>query len=261
MISICVRFLAAYTVVFSGTILAESPVIAASVNGANAASLPRGWPLLVRVNVRHPDLMKDASSLLTIQSADGTAPWTSSVHLQLFDSNGAPVNLSFVSADDALPAQVTVDAGRIGAARWTVAPEQTLALPEGDYSLLVSVDWNGATIVAPQVPVTFLKPYDTPTRDQSSWGRRLLANYAIWTKDPGFARSIVDDGLAADSRDIPLLELRGDLALAGGDLKTAFDSYSKALQTFYEQFPNAQEPPQNLHRKEWQTWTKLTEVQ
>ena len=102
------------------------PLAAVSVNGASVASIHRGWPLLLRIGVRNPDLLQAVLQPMAVASPDGAGPWSTSVHFQLLDFNQNPVAFSFAPAgDDTPPAQIDLDAGTIASARWTVSPEQT----------------------------------------------------------------------------------------------------------------------------------------
>jgi hypothetical protein len=228
---------------------AATPVAAVSVNGAASISLNRGWPMLLRLGVRHLGLLQPPVQPIPLAATDGASPWTNAVHLQLLDANNNTASITFTPAGDTPPSQVILDAQTIASALWTVAPDQTAQLAAGAYTLAAAIDWNGGRILAAPVRIDVQDPPDPPDPRQESRRVRLLANFALWNGDSAGARATVEQALAAAPDDIHLLELEGDIWAAGGDFARAFVYYSAAAQAFENASPAPREAPGDLYQK------------
>src|ERR1051325_2704452 len=65
---------------------AATPMVSVSINNSGEASLFRGMPMLVSVNLVSPTVGSDDPSPLII--ADTTGAWTNSIRLNVLDASG-----------------------------------------------------------------------------------------------------------------------------------------------------------------------------
>jgi hypothetical protein len=232
------------------------PVFVLSGNDENAPRLFQGWPLLVRAQLVHPQAFAQSAKVdpMLLAAADG--PWTGVVHIEVQDAKGTKVTWPWRLATAAKP-QLTLDNKMAGYVAWWLTPEQTAAIPPGEYELNGVLDttsiqatniWKGTAHSDP-VHIKVLpepKPLGAEHDEQKSL---LLAQYARLRGDAKDARAQVDALLNNYPKSIAGLELSGDLLAEAGQVEGALRQYEKALSAFKPLRVRGFEPPRGLLRK------------
>ncbi len=220
-----------------------TPELGLDVNGESEAVVAKGWPLLIRVMVIAADDQPLSIGL-------NTGAWTQALQLTVTDQNGGvwqwPVQLL-------APASPNLLLTGIGTAEaiWLVAPADTSAIPDGLYSLSVTLDttagaaggtWSGSVQSSGATVQLGAEPSNLSPEDEAS-KYLALAAYARLTGDTAGAKAALDT-LIDDQPDI--LEAyteKADLLAAGGDYTGALALSQQALDRFNTNNPNPADAP------------------
>ena len=220
-----------------------TPELGLDVNGQAEAVVAKGWPLLIRVVVIPAD-----DQPLKIGLASGA--WTQALQLTITDQNGA-VQKWPTQLVAAATASLSLSGISTGEAVWLVAPAGTSAIPDGLYSLSVtlnttsgaaagawsgSVQSSGATVQLGAEPVS-LSPEDEASKYLA------MAAYARLRGDAAGVRSALDTLISRQPDMLEAYTEKADLLAAGGDYAGALALSQQALDKFNAKNPNAPEAP------------------
>jgi tetratricopeptide (TPR) repeat protein len=191
-------------------------------------------------------------------------PWTGAVTLEVTDAEGQAQTWPLQVAD-APEGAVTLDNEATSTAYWTLVPDQTVELAEGDYAVTATLDaasfesgWQGSA----RSRTAFLHVSKAPeslSAEQESLLAQRLAAQAVLVGDSEGAMAILDELLAEQPDSIGALEFKGNLLADEGRTEEAFQAYSQAIRAFYEQNENPDEPPAMLAHKQHEMMVKLLE--
>jgi hypothetical protein len=232
------------------------PVFVLSDNDENSPRLFQGWPLLVCAQLMHPQAFAQSAKVEPMLLAAADGPWTGVVHIEVQDAKGTKLTWSWRLATVAKP-QLTLDNKMAGYVAWWLTPEQTAAIPPGEYELKGVLDttsiqatniWKGIARSEP-VHIKLLpepKPLGAEHDEQKSL---LLARYSRLRGDPKDALAQVDALLSNHPKSIAGLELSGDLLAEAGQVEAALRQYEKALSAFKALRARGFEPSRSLLRK------------
>lgn len=169
-------------------------------------------------------------------------PWYNQVVFELQTADGwQPISWETVLLDhpEAQP-QVLVDEVSIAIAAFGIDPETTSDIPEGVHTLRAVFSGSSMESETVQLRVTEAQ---TPL----SFDRKLRLGRYWWMRGENqTALDSANELLQQNATHIDALTLKGN-ALAGlGRLEDAAASFETAIDQYYEQFPDAYEPPDNL---------------
>jgi tetratricopeptide (TPR) repeat protein len=241
------------------------PQLTLAINNSREAELYKGWPLLVEVNLMHPDVMRsDVLAQSIVVGAEGK-PWTGDLKIQVVNAKGESQSWPLHSAG-APTGAVTLDGETISTAHWWLGVEETAALAEGDYAVTGVLDtrntgsgWQGSIETVP-ASLHISKAPAKLSPEEQSLNTEMLAAQAVVRGDIPLAISQLDALLAKQPDNISAMEFKGDLLAEQGKIKEALDIYNKAIKTFTEKYPDAEEPPTILMQKQHDMIEKLLET-
>lgn len=228
---------------------APTPELALDVNAQTDAVVSRGWPLLIRAAVISSDGQP-------VRIGVNGGAWTQALHLSITDANGRAVSWT---TQPVTPASNTLSLGGFTSANavWLVAPADTSNIAPGLYSLTVTLDttgnaaagtWsgsvasNGSTVQLQAEPAT-LSPDDETSKYLA------FAAYSELRGDTAGARTALDTLISHQPDVVAGYTEKADLLASLGDFAGALDLAEQALDKFYAQDPNPEEPPSILlHR-------------
>lgn len=210
----------------------------------------QGWPLVLELTLwREASRPADAPPLepLKITAKQGT--WCEALVVTVKNGEGAAAQwpLHLVAQGSAALALAADDAAT---AEWWLAPEETQALPEGDYTLSVAFDPakvdglpSGAT--APRADPCHLRVAKQPaTLDADLAANKLYeqAWYCIVRGDKAGADDAIAKLLAADPRSIGARRLKAMLAAREGRVEEGLALIDEALDIYQAKHPKACPP-------------------
>jgi hypothetical protein len=199
------------------------------VNERAVAEVSPGWPLLISLELRHP------------QTGPAELRLQPSVRFALVGPSG-PVEVAAKGID--LPAEVRLSDSADGRAdlAWLIRGEDTARLGLGTYAL-------HATLGDVELDVAEINV--RAQADDPEWRTQgLRAWHRASRRMPGvtFPEAELDAALQAHPDYVGLLRLKGRRMESRGDRAAASELYQRALTAFEQQNPKAQEPPDSLHR-------------
>ena len=238
------------------TAVIPAPIVTLSVNGPSGGASYNGWPLVIQVDLYHPDFAIDDAAVTPIPLSLSSGSWADAVSLSVTDSTGAQVNwpLHQVLRPTGADASITLDAQRSGHLAWWVAPADTAGLPAGSFQIAAVMDTSKVT--DPTVfqgqsystPVTITIGAEpsvlVPAQTESKY--LLAAFYDTLAGSNVQAMTDVSTLLASQPQNIRGLMAKGELLEASGDAANALASYETAVKAFYAATPNPPEPPVEL---------------
>ena len=238
---------------FAGLTCGESqtnPGISVSVNGSRQVIAYQGWPILVRAVVLHP--LQFGHNLTPLDVVHGDYGWSSAVNLGLVDSKNNNVIWNFQATTTPEPT-LHLDGQHMGTLIWRISPDDSAAIPEGNYTLNAVLDntdiplqtWQGV-VAAVAVSIQVKSAPGTLSPDDDSAHAQLLANYYALSGDTASGLAALDDLFSRQPDDLGGLSLRGALLQLQGSNSDAFAAYAQAFHVFQTQFPNSPEPPKLL---------------
>jgi hypothetical protein len=216
------------------------PLFLLSGNGSGAPQVVQGWPLLAYGRLLHPRAFaRDATKIQPMLLAAAEGPWTGAVRLEVRDAKGKQVDWPFHLATVAKPT-VALDNQTAGYLGWWLTPEETAALPPGEYELTGTLDtstaraagaWQGsARSRSVRIRVT-AEPKMLVT-EQEEEKHLLLAHFAALRGDDKQALAHLDALLAKQPKSISGLEHKGDLLAAAGQTEAALRNYDAAIAAY-----------------------------
>jgi hypothetical protein len=222
---------------FESICLAQTaePNLSLSVNGSLKAEVHRGWPIIIRTTLLHPQFGSPDSpppvDLGNFQiEVRGTKGDLQQWPVTLLDLSDVPV----LRLDSHAPARLT----------FVVAPDDSSGFESGLYSVVAKV---GAASSLPATVQISAEPV-TVTSAEESWKARLLASYLAIQGRQEEAFAIVSTFLEKQPEDILALILKGDLVAAAPQNRTmeAWLMYSKAAEILRRNDPKSREAPAEL---------------
>ena len=240
------------------------PVLTLAANSSLDTELVQGWPIIFEVSLVHPDYMNSSVVAQPLTVGEESSPWTGAVTLEAMDAEGKTQSwpLQVASAPESA---VSLDNEATSTAYWTLGPDQTVELKEGDYAVTATLDtasfasgWQGAVRSASAV-LHVRKAPEVLSEDEESLLAQRLAAQAVVVGDNAGAMSILDELLAKQPNSIGALEFKGNLLAEGGRTEDALQAYSQAIRAFYEKNENPEEPPTMLAHKQRDMMVKLLE--
>jgi len=233
-----------------------APTVTLSVNGPSGGTSYNGWPLVIQVDLYHPDFAADDTAVTPIPLTLNSGSWADAVRLTVTDSTGAQVNwpLHQVLRPTGADASITLDAQRSGHLAWWVAPADTAGLPAGSFQIAAVLDTSAVTDPtlfqgqSYSVPVTVAMGAEPSVLlpDQTESKYLLAAFYDTLAGSNTQAMTDVNTLLTSQPQNIRGLMAKGQLLEASGDAANALASYEMAVDAFYTVTPNPPEPPVEL---------------
>jgi len=232
----------------------STPVITAAVNESVRAELHRGSPLLLEVDLLHPDSFASNPQPLLIDMV--TAPWSSAVRIEIKDTNDQaqvwPLSLFSLTSNN-----LALDGSTGGQLLYYLTPEQTATLALGSYTIEVQLNTTNSTSllawkgVVQSVPVDLAVADEPPTLtpDERAMKQQLLASYHLLQDDASQAGAEIDALLATYPDSIAGLSFKSYLLQLEGRNVEAEQLLSRAIEITDASFPDAQEPPVELIRR------------
>jgi hypothetical protein len=228
------------------------PQLSLSVNNSGELTVFQGWPMIIQGALYHPDVVSQGgltASPLLIAAQNGS--WANLVHVLVTDSDGNPqvwpIHLVFVPTGS-----LSLGANEIGVLVWTVSPTFTNGLPQGSYSLFVSIDtttaqsgWIGSAKSASAL-LQISAPPSSIAADQQEEQYRLLATYDRLLGNMTQAIADLDQLLGIQPNSIGGLATKAEFLADSGQTQQALDLYTQAVNEFYLQTPHPTEPPRHL---------------
>jgi len=196
--------------------------VSTSVNGGTAATIHRGWPLMITASVRHD------GPAITVPASGGS--WTGSARVEL-TAGGAAVPLSTRVAASP-PGPLVVDDATIGVVTWTAAVADVDRLPAGDYQVRVIVDGTVGE------PATMRVAADASPAAVEPERQLLTASMHMLAGDRAAAGAAVDLALAARPNDAGALVFKAGL-VGTDDPVAGVALYDRALHQMGKHPPGA----------------------
>ncbi len=213
--------------------------------------LLRGTPLVIEVSVLHPRVGAEDATPLVIAAREGS--WSNAVRVEIADERGALQSWPLRLASE-ISGPLTLDGGNGGLLLFTLAPEQTTGLAEGNYQIrarLVTSEaadtgaWKGEVAAVP-VALRVAATPPQPTPEQQRAASLARAAYQLALGNAARAEAEIDELLQRDPTDRIGLLWKGDLLESAGHQDEALAVYEKALEAFWAANPDAEEPPAQL---------------
>jgi hypothetical protein len=230
---------------------AAGPMVSVSINNSGEASLFRGMPMLVSVNLANPTIGSDDASPLIIAAAIGV--WTNSIRLNVLDASGNAQHWPFSSMITP-GATIILDNTRSAQVDWWLTPEQTVNLATGSYSITATLDtaavtladtWRGI-IEPPPANIEIMDEPATLTEAQAENKYSQLAGYELFRKNGTNALNQINQLLANYPTNLAGLRIKAQALDALGRTGEAHDVALQAIESFYARNTTAQEPPTTL---------------
>ena len=229
------------------------PLLEVAVNGGREAEVPRGWPLLLLVDLTHPDIAAPEAEVTPLPIAAAQGDWSNAIRVTVRNARGGaetwPLHLAQTPSQT-----LTLDTARQGQLLWYLAPEETARLAEGDYTLRATLDttastvpggWRGHVRAVPVLVHVSAEPA-TLTAEQEAEKAEVLVAYALWRGDTTQALAHLDARLSRQPADYNALTLKADILVAAGRNEEALALYNQAIDAYLAQNPNAGEQPEGL---------------
>ena len=225
---------------------AAAPRVTLAVNGSREARVTRGWPALVTVTLFHPAELSRSNATDAIPVKGRSGAWPTSIRLSIRDARGAAVEWPLQPAGSA-PADVSLSRGNPAAAEWVLSPQQTAALPEGNYELVAELDAPDGVRAGPSVPVDVMVEQPPPTLDarQQPEMHMTTAEYHFARGDVPAAGASLDQLLAQQPAHVTALARKAELLAAQNQFDEALDFCAKAIDAHLAH-AQGNEPPHGL---------------
>jgi hypothetical protein len=230
----------------------EVPSVSVLAN-RGAATLPRGWPLVVELQVLHPRSAREDAAPMTVALAAG--PWSDAVRLEVRDASGRPQSWP-LGLEGEGAATLELDAWNGGLLAWTLSAEETAALADGRYQIGARLEtrgrhrpgaWEGEVIAPPVLLDVVAEPVPLPPEREPE-KLLTLAAYHQARGDAAQAEAALDRLLERRPDDVAALVWKAELAAQSGRNPEALALYDKAIGAAEAARPDAPEPPAALLR-------------
>ncbi|HVN38197.1 MAG TPA: hypothetical protein VMW19_08515 [Myxococcota bacterium] len=229
------------------------PVLGLSANQAASVTLLQGSPLLLEVDLAHPDESDPSADASPIVIPAAPASWAQNVSIEVTTDTGDVVAWP-IDSPPAPAGDLRLDASTQGTLFSSISPSSSAGLATGDYVLTARLDTQSATAagafvgVVEAVPVAVhliarpaqLAPADE-IRDLES-----LARYDAFTGDLAAARTTAENLSLLHPESPQGFALLADFDAAAGDISQALADIEQALSAFYAKSSDSDEPPAQL---------------
>jgi hypothetical protein len=229
------------------------PLFEVAVNGAREVEVPAGWPLLVLVNLTHPDIAAPDALVTPLALGPAQDDWSPAIQITIRDERGGAAAWPLHLAQP--PTQtLTHDTTRQGTLLRYVAPEDTARLPPGRYTLSATLDttaaawaggWQGHVTAVPVQIHLSAEPLPL-SPDLEAGKAEVQVAYELWRGHTAQALALLDARLTRRPTDVNALTLKADLLVAAGQDQPALALYNQALDAFLAENPGSPEPPEAL---------------
>jgi len=228
-----------------------------SSSADTGADLYASWPLIISANLWRKIPVPDDQgqtpgvSPVTLKAKSGS--WREALVLEVKNASGDIVAWPFhlVSwPDESLSLGVEDSAN----AYWWLDPSETLALPEGTYTIAVSfkpemMEGLPAYIALDRFYLTIKKEPSPLDPALSSAKQYQMADFFLFKGDAKTAGERVDKLLAAEPENLGGLSLKSKLLASEGKNLEAVYVLGDALSLYYRKYPNADPPLGLLHQR------------
>jgi hypothetical protein len=232
------------------------PEVVLSVNHGFEPVSSQGWPLVLDLEVYHPDVGEGNGNVIPITLNLPTGSWADAVKVVVWDASGNvqnwPINLVFRPTGS--QGSISLDAGFEGRLGWTVAPLATTNIPAGTYEIVAILDSTATTtqgafsgVVASNPVALTLGTEPSPlTVDQQEEKYTLLASYDLLQGNDNQATTDLNTLLTNQPSSILAMTAVGDMLNLQGQPAEALQSYDRAVAAFAAAYPAPPEPPSAL---------------
>ncbi|HUS37714.1 MAG TPA: hypothetical protein VM680_20360, partial [Verrucomicrobiae bacterium] len=228
------------------------PMVSATLNGSSGTVLYTGQAGVFTVEIAHSELWEETLDPIRLELADGTA-WTNALKCIVSNSIGDAV-IWPLWMRPATNQTITLDQQHVGRLFFLIAPQDTLTLAPGLYSVQFVLDtqtnaapgaWSG---VADSIRMDINVQAEPATLSDVQVAARALqlAQYYALREDYAAGLGALDLLLTTQPRSIEALRLKAALLQLKGNAAAALLVVDDALQIFIEDEPNSPEPPQAL---------------
>jgi len=231
--------------------VAPVPELTLSVNNRFAAAVSQGWPIILELQVSHPDQFLPNGNVDPVVLSTSTASWTDAVQITVQDASGTPQSWSFtlVPLPAGTPASATLGSDVVARLFWTLSPSKSQSLPAGVYQVIATLDttstarggsFNGQVQTSASVTIT-PEPSPLPAaQEQDKF--TILTAYDLLQGNDTQALTDTNTLVANQPNNSDALLLQGDVLMAQGQLQQAIAAYTQADSIFTTSFPNSIEP-------------------
>lgn len=223
------------------------PLVSISVNGAGDMDAYRGWPLVVEAEVLHRLFNGGPNdAALVLAGPDGS--WTGALSVRVTSEQGEqiwPLHLA-----TAPPGPLTLTVQTPGELTWYLTPEETGAIPTGDYEILAVLDTgDGAAVTGEPASVRLRDEPAELTTEQAAQKYLLNAAFEFTRGNREQAAAQTEELLALQPDNIEGLAFQSDLLAEAGQYREALTFIGRSIETFYERNPG-KEAPRSLLKKQ-----------
>ncbi len=231
-----------------------TPELSLSANGRARTQLRSGQPLILELSVMHPQMVEahegEERHPVVLPALDES--WAKVVRVALYNSSGEAVDVAF-TLHTPPDQRLVLNPAEQAEAAWSLSPEQTAALPEGQYVVRATLDtstialgdeWNG-TLDAGEVPVDLKAMPAEPTTGERAEHLRLLAEYAALRNALDEALQRAEEWINLQPENAPAHAMKAELLERAGRTGEAFQFYGQAIA-----ISEAQEQAADMHVRE-----------
>ena len=230
---------------------APAPELTLSANNLFAPTVSQGWPIVLELQVNHPDQFLPNANVDPVMLSTSTASWTDAVQITVQDASGTAHSWPFVLVP--LPAgtqsSATLSSGVVARLFWTLSPSNSQSLPPGIYQVAATLDttttalagsFNGRVQTSASVTIA-PEPSPLPAAVEED-KFTILAAYDLLRGNDSQALADANTLLTNQPNNSDAMLLQGDLLMAQGQVQPAIAAYEQANSVFAASFPNSIEP-------------------
>jgi len=230
---------------------APAPELTLSANNLFAPTVSQGWPIVLELQVNHPDQFLPNANVDPVMLSTSTASWTDAVQITVQDASGTAHSWPFVLVP--LPAgtqsSATLSSGVVARLFWTLSPSNSQSLPPGIYQVVATLDttttalagsFNGRVQTSASVTIA-PEPSPLPAAVEED-KFTILAAYDLLQGNDSLALGDANTLLTNQPNNSDAMLLQGDLLMAQGQVQPAIAAYEQANSVFAASFPNSIEP-------------------
>jgi hypothetical protein len=230
---------------------APAPELTLSANNLFAPTVSQGWPIVLELQVNHPDQFLPNANVDPVMLSTSTASWTDAVQITVQDASGTAHSWPFVLVP--LPAgtqsSATLSSGVVARLFWTLSPSNSQSLTPGIYQVAATLDttttalagsFNGRVQTSASVTIA-PEPSPLPAAVEED-KFTILAAYDLLQGNDSLALGDANTLLTNQPNNSDAMLLQGDLLMAQGQVQPAIAAYEQANSVFAASFPNSIEP-------------------
>jgi MBG domain (YGX type) len=233
--------------------VAIQPEATLSVNDKTTPTSFQGWPLVVQVQVSHPDEFDSSGNVAPILLSTSSGSWADSITVIVQDASGNAQTwpLSLVYRPSGPQGAISLGAEFEGKLLWTVSSTFSASLAAGTYKLVATLNTTSTAttgafsgiVESNPVMLTVASEPSTLSVPQEEEKFTVLAEYDLIQGNTGQALTDIQTLLTALPNDIAGLLAQGDLQVLQGQPQAALASYDQASLAFFAAYPTSSEPP------------------